>query len=330
MEFIITNTDYEDLGLIHEKSYLDIDIGGTNDFVLKERLEHYDPELYSPGFVLYSLGTEYGGILNDPEISTSNGTISFTGDTFRGMLAKKIIEPPEKLAYYTISGDLNECIDELVKVHYDTLFKATGELAGVTIASWQIDRYCTLLDGIEKMLASVGYRLNIKAEYVNHELAVVLSAEPIIDHSDEVETSQDSDVNFVIKQYTNRYNYMICLGSGELEAREVAYLHLLDDGTAEEITEIPAGIGVNIYVYDYTNAESREILISDGIKKFTEINSTDTQKMTIKDDLQLELGDIVGGRDYITGMVIKQAITQKIVKLQNRKLTISYKVGDGI
>ena len=40
----------------------------------------------------------------------------------------------------------------------------------------------------------------------------------------------------------------------------------------------------------------------------------------------VELGDIVGGRERITGIVMAKPISKKIVKITNNKLKISYEV----
>ena len=47
--------------------------------------------------------------------------------------------------------------------------------------------------------------------------------------------------------------------------------------------------------------------------------------MTV-DDIDLELGDIVSGYDAITDTQVIKPVTQKVVKRQNGKITIDYKV----
>lgn len=329
MDFIIADNNRSDLGFIPNHAYLDLDIGDKNDFQLKIKLSEYNSSIHKAGNYLYCLGTEYGGRIDDPEVSTSDKTISFTGQTFRGILNNRCIFPPEGSAYKYVSGELNNCIEEVVAKRFGNIFTFDSTDTGVNLTQYKFDRYTLVLDGLTKMLSSVGYRLKIECVEVDGKFKAKLSAVPIVDHSEMFETSQDSGVNFTIKQTTNKYNYMVCLGKGELVNRQVKRLHLKDDGTVEEVASVPTGKDVRIYVYDYSNAESEEELVSSGKEKFSEINSTDTQTMTIKDDLEFDIGDIVGGRDYVTGMVIAQPITQKIVKLQNNTLKISYKVGDG-
>jgi hypothetical protein len=327
MDFIITDAMLRDQGYLDSKSEIDIDVGVDNDFQLKVRLSTYDPEIYAAGNYIYCLGTEYGGRLDDPEVSTSDENISFTGDTFRGMLAKRYIEPPDGESHRYISGELNTCIAALIKNQMGAVFTASSRDTGVILENYKFDRYCSLLDGITKMLNSVEYRLNLEAVQAEDTFIVELSAMPITDYSDLIETSQDCDVNFTIKQYTNLYKYMLCLGSGELTERMVLHLHLRDDEKIELVDTFPDG--EHVYLYNDSNTESEEELLSAATDKFKDINSTDTQQMTIPDNMEAELGDVIGGRDYITGITIKERITQKIINIQNGAVNISYKIGDG-
>ena len=67
-----------------------------------------------------------------------------------------------------------------------------GTDTGVTVSNYQFDRYCTLLEGITKMLKSVGYRLSIRHKREKGIPGYVLiEAVPVVDHSDEIELSKD-------------------------------------------------------------------------------------------------------------------------------------------
>lgn len=325
MEFIIANQDKNDLCFLADSASLDFDVGSSDDFQFSISLADYEPEAHIEGNILYNLGTEYGGVFDDPEISTRDNKITLTGDTFRGMLKKKYIEPLKGADYYTISGELNACINLLVNQAFtNALFKVSDKNTNVFVKNFQFDRYCNLLDGINKMLASKAYRLSIKAVRLEDDFFVELSATPIVDYSDDIEFSQDSDIQFKIKRVTNRYNYMIALGKGELKDRQVLYFYCDTDGSVSSVDSIPKGDNVKVYLYENSSTED---LQSDAIKKFAEINSSDEYSMTIKDDMELELGDIVGGRDYITGMTIAQPVTRKIIKYSNKKQSISYEIG---
>lgn len=324
MDFIIADASRNDIGFIDKTVSVDIDIGSTDDFTLSVKLNQYQSDKYTEGNFLYCIGTEYGGILNNPEISTSDNSVLFTGDTPRGMLRKKVIQPPPNEPYRLISGELNACLSKLVNEQFDSLFTVSGYNTGVRLANYQFDRYCTLYDGIIKMLKSVGYRLKIEFVYINNKIAVELSAVPIVDYSKDVEFSQDCNFQFKILKVTNKYNYMIALGSGELTDREIIILHQNESGAISVVQSVPKGDDVKVYVYDFSSSEALE---SDARNKFDEINTQDTYSMTIRDNLDIEIGDIVGGRDYVTGTVIAQAVNKKIIKYNNRNMTISYEIG---
>lgn len=324
MEFIIADANKKDLCFLNESASLDFDVGAADDFQFSTVLNDYDPEIHIEGNILYNLGTEYGGVFNDPEISTRDNKITLTGDTFRGMLKKKYIEPSKGEDYYTISGELNTCVKTLIENAFsDVLFKVSDENTGINV-DYTFNRYCSLLDGINKMLASKSYRLSIKAIRLENDFFVELSAVPIVDYSNDIEFSQDSDIQFKIKRVTNKYNYMIALGKGELKDRQVLYFYCDKAGNVTSVASIPKGDDVKVYLYDNSSTEDLE---SDAIKKFAEINSADEYSMTIKDDVELEIGDIVGGRDYITGITIAQPVTRKILKYSNQKQSISYEIG---
>lgn len=323
MKFIIADEQKRDIGFVDKNTALDFDIGSTDDFALSVSLSLYNADKYKPGNYIYCIGTEYGGILADPEISTAENSVTFTGDTFRGMLKKKVIEPSTNQPYRIISGELNSIIGTLINEHFEGIFTVSEESTGVSVSNYQFYRYCTLYDGIMAMLASVGYKLKIESKYVDNDLIVELSATPIVDYSDDVEFSQDSHIKFKIKQYTNKYNYLLALGKGELTEREVIYLKW-NDGEPVTASSIPKGDDVKVYLYDNSGSED---LLNDSISKFKEINTDDTYSMTIRDDVEIDIGDIVGGRDYVTGIVIAQPITKKIIKIVNDSQSISYEIG---
>lgn len=328
MDFIIANQK-EELGFLTPFSSIDIDLGKDMDFQIELNLEDYDAELFAAKNIVFCPGTEYGGFIDNPEVDTAQNTIKFTGDTFRGLLNQKIIEPPKNQSHRVISGELNECISSLLKMHFSSLFTANTKKTAVSVSQYQFNRYCTLYEGIVAMLASVNYRLKIETESTDDGVQIVLSAVPIFDYSQSVEFSQDGNIDFKIKNQTAKYEYMIALGGGELENRQVKYLKYNDDSSVEEVSSVPPGNLTRIYLYDYSSVESEDELLESGIEKLKEINSGDSQSITLNDDTDgLELGDIVGGRDYITGLTVKQPIKNKIITVKNRTTSISYTLGD--
>lgn len=328
-EFIIANANREDMGVLTKKCDIDVDVGKTNDFQLVIPLSEYNPEIHKAGNILYCLGTEYGGILNNPKVDTKNGTITFTGDSPRGMLTKKIIEPPAGEDYRTTENTpIGTLMYTLLNIYsFGDLIKAILNLSSPIVNNQKYDRYSTLLDGITKILSQFNYRIEIKAVYdSNGKVQWQISTVPIVDYTEQIETSQDCNVEFVIQQNTFKYNHMICAGKGELKNRTIIHLYLQADGSIGT-TQYFTGAYERTYFYDYSAVESTDELQKSGIAKFAEINASDTQSMTY-DGFEVEIGDIVGGRDYTTGIAISEKVTNKIYKFKYGVESLEYKVGE--
>lgn len=330
--FIVTDRERQDTTVLPETAEIDIEIGSDNDYSLTIPLREYKADLFPVGGCWYEPGTEYGGILDNPESSTKEKSITYSADTWRGLLSRKCIEPPSGEAFRVVSGELNTILRELLGGQFGTLFTVSDTDTGVSVR-YQFARYCTLLDGITDMLTAVSYRLKIEA-VEGEQLTVMLSAVPIVDYSQDEEFSQDGNVDFTLSRATAPINYMIVLGKGQLTARKVYYLHRSEDGTISEVSSIPDGLGVRVEIYNNTSTEDEGSgedddtdLIKEAKKRLEKLADTDSQNLTVAEDLGLELGDIVGGRDYITGMSIARPVTSVIYKKDGGKVSISYKVG---
>lgn len=155
---------------------------------------------------------------------------------------------------------------------------------------------------------------------------VVLSAEAVENKSEEIEISRDSKISFIAEDKQNRVNHLICLGQGELADRQVIDLYVQQDGTIGD-NQFYFGIDEVTDVYDYSSAESLEELRKGGIERLKELRDGKSIEVNVE-DMDLELGDIIGGKEEITGITVERPITQKIVRIKNGNATIEYKVGD--
>lgn len=280
---------------------------------------------FGTGSRIYIPGTEYGGLFRRMETNTEEGTISPGGLTWRGMMQKKIISPPSGQNYATDSGELNTIIKSRVEAALPGLFIGSSESTGVTV-SWQYERYCTLEKGLRDMLNSVGYRLNI--EYSQIEKAVVVSAAPIVNHSDSVEFSSDFRVNYYMRKQSDGVNHLICLGQGELANRTVKHLYVNQYGQITT-TRYYTGINEIIEVYDYPGAEEDD-LIQAGTEHLRELQNNNLFEVKLDQSEDLPLGDIVGGRDYLSGLTMTAPITGKIVSWRNGYQNIEYQLSDAV
>ena len=306
---------------------IDIAIGSDeNDYEIKIRRDRWD-ERYVYGNIFYIKNTEFGGIIGRKKINTAEDTISLYGRTWRGKLDKKIIRPPAGQDYRKVSGELNMVLDTLVTEQFNDYFVVSQNDTGVSVTNYQFDRYCTLLAGITKMLKSVGYKLHI--EYIQQERGqpgyVELSAVPIVDYSERLELSQDSRMNFVFDETKNGVNHLICLGKGELQERQVIDLYVQEDGSIGT-TQYYTGIQEVVETYEDTSSESDE-LEEKGREKLQELMNSTSFSMDVETlGMDVEIGDFVGGRDYVTGMYAAKPIAKKIYKVSGGKVSLEYEI----
>lgn len=323
---LILATDYlRDIAPVMDAD-VDFSVGEDNDYEIKIRRDSWREE-YTFGNVLYIPGTEYGGIIGEINTDTSLDTISILGRTWRGKLDKKIIVPPAGQDYATASGELNQILRDLIAGQFGDYFVVSQNDTGINIAGYQFERYCTLLAGITKMLKSVEHKLHI--EYVQQERGqpgyVEVSAVPIVDYSDEIELSQDSQLNFSFKNNRNGVNHLICLGKGELQDRQVVDLYVQEDGSIGA-TQYYTGIQEVAEVYEDTSSESAE-LQEKGTEKLRELMNSTTFSMDVETlGIDVEIGDIIGGRDYLTGLYAKKPIKGKIYKVTGGKESLEYEI----
>ena len=290
------------------------------------RRDRWD-ERYAYGNIFYIKNTEFGGIIGRKKINTAEGTISLYGRTWRGKLDKKVIRPPAGQDYRKVSGELNVVLDTLVTEQFNDYFVVSQNDTGVSVTNYQFDRYCTLLAGIMKMLKSVGYKLHI--EYIQQERGqpgyVELSAVPVVDYSERLELSQDSRLNFVFDETKNGVNHLICLGKGELQDRKVIDLYVGQDGSIGT-TQYYTGIQEVAETYEDTSSENDE-LEKKGREKLQELMNSTSFSMDVETlGMDVEIGDIIGGRDYVTGMYAAKPIAKKIYKVSGGKVSLEYEI----
>lgn len=324
MDFIFTDQNLNETCYAAESVSADIDIGVDNDFVVTIPLSDYSPDMHVPGGYFFIPGTEIGGKLSNPTVDTEDETVTFEGFTFRGWLDNRYTTVPSGQDYFTVSGELNSVISTIVGQNLGSHFKVSGVNTGVNV-NCQIGRYYSLLEAINQVLGTVGYRLKITATE-GDTLSVMLNAEPINRLEDTgIEISQDTRIKYTIQKVTEKYEYMLFLGSGELRNRDVRFFRLNSNGSITQVSSIPNG--VLCYKYDYSNAENSEGLLTEIKNKFKDINKTNNQSLSIEEDMGLELGDVVSGRDYVTGIYISEAVSRIVVKYERKLLTYSYELG---
>jgi hypothetical protein len=324
---IVTDSFGNELGSVRNLKKLDVDLNETQDFELTIPAGAWDPQLFADENRIFVTDEEFGGIIGGKKTDTADGTIILKGRSWRGTLSKKIIEPPAGEDYKIVSGELNYILRTLITAAgLGKLITVPEGSTETTVTGFQFDRYITLLEGIDKLLASKDHRLQI--DYIRQELApgyVQMQAVPITDYSDQVELSQNNRLQFTFEETKNGVNHLICLGKGELKDRVVQHLYIQKNG-AVGTTKYYTGLQEVVEVYDFSSAESEE-LTEKGTEKLLELTNQKQFTMDItKTDINMQIGDIIGGRDYITGMSIKKPIINKIYTLQNGRAGIEYRL----
>ena len=326
---ILATSTAEIMDLIKAGANFSVNCADTGDTGMKFTVEiardNWTDDMTFEHYV-YVPDTELGGFITSKGTTTTLDYVTLSGATWRGMLNHKIIKPPAGEDYYSVTGELNTVMKGLIEREFDGLFVVSTENTGVSVSNYKFDRYCTLLDGLKAMLKSKNYRLDIKHKRDHTGLYVLVSAVPIVDYSAYIEMSQDNQLDFDMTDNRGGINHLVCLRSGEQANRTVVDLYCNGSGTISE-TQTYTGLNERAAVYEYSGADADELRKS-GKKKFKELMNSKSFSMAI-DDLGIEdiwIGDIVGGRDRLTGMYMAEPIGNVIYSIEDGVITKKYKL----
>lgn len=288
-----------------------------NDF----ELTLYDGTVLPDRGLVYVDGTEVGGIVDHMKDELSDGVsvVTYSGRSWHGMLAGKVLQPDSGQDYLKVSGPVNQVLSNLLaRIGLADVFKVRAD-STKTIPTFRFDRSCTAYDGIRRMLAAN----DLKLMFQEVDGTVWMYAKPIVDHNDTV----DSDlVDFSITKDYRRINHMIGLGKGDLRNRLV--VHYYADGSGKvSNTRTFGGRDEIAAVYDYPSAEKDE-LDKQTKKQLQDLQGAGAVDVTVHDGLSLDVGDRVAGCDHVTGLTVTAVVLKKIVKLSGGLLSVSYEVGD--
>lgn len=327
---ILADPNRKELGSI-QNANVTVDLNGNRNFSVQIARSNWIPELTFSYFI-YIPGTEYGGIIGQVLTDTTLDYVELKGHSWRGRLAKKVIEPPAGQDYKKVSGELHAVMKELIEPAFggnegtDSIFYVPDTDTGVTVNNYQFDRYCTLLDGITKMLKSKGYKLQIYFRRNAGEPGkVFIEAVPIVDYSSEIELSKDCQLNYTMEDIRDGVNHLVVTGKGELQDRNVLHLYVQKNGSIGK-TQYYTGLDEIAEVYENTSTETGE-LEETSREKLQELMNKQTFKMDVAAlGIDVNIGDIVGGRDYLTGMYMSKPVENITYSLTNGVEAKTYKL----
>lgn len=319
MDVIYTDVNRIPKGVLN-KYQISLDIGKDNNFEVQMNLQNH---CMVHGSFWYVVDTEYGGVVDDIKINTDTGIVSYTGRSFRGILAKKIIQPGAGQDYYTVSGKVNDIIRSVINsVGLIDIFDVPVTSNTLNI-SYQFDRYTDCYSGLVKMLSLNGNRLKLSMLNTGK---ISIEAVPIEDLSRKYEYSDDYGMRIIFDDNQGGVNHLICLGQGELKDRQVLHLYVDRNGNISE-SQTYVGLDEIVETYDYSNVETLEELKTSGIEKLNELKSKKTASAEFG-KLDVDVGDIVGGKNRLTGISLTESVSALEVSIKNGAITITYKIGD--
>lgn len=321
---ILANENLRELGAIKDAN-ITADLNGNRTFSVQIARSNWRPELTFSSLI-YIMGTEYGGIIGEVLTDTTLDYVELKGLSWRGRLAKKIIQPPSGSGYKVVSGELHTVMKSLIEPEFDGLFVVSQEDTGISVNNYQFDRYCTLYDGLVKMLKSKWYRLQLSFRREQGEPGYLyIEAVPIVDYSNRIELSRDCQLNYTMDDKRDGVNHLIVAGKGELQDRNVLHLYVQEDGSIGT-QQYYTGLREVAEVYENTSTETDE-LWSKSEERLQELMNKKTFRMDVsKLGLDIGIGDIVGGRDYLTGMYMAKPVENIVYELTNDVESRTYKL----
>lgn len=316
MDLIYTDKNRIEQGVL-QNFEVDFDTTNNKDFQITVGIKN---NVLQGGFWWYIEGTEYGGKVDGYEVLTETNEIRYTGRNFRGILESKVIEPPTGQDHKIVSGNMQDVVSGLIaEKSLQDIFVV--DASDVVVSNHKINRYVTLYEGI----SAIATRYGLIPSFVVNDGKVHVSFRKPIDYSDANEYTQD-DLNFSIKRSFSDVNHLICLGQGELKDRTVVHLYADAEGNVSD-TQSLFGIDEVVAVYENTNAEDANILKTEGIEKLNELKNTDSFEVTIP-DIDLQIGDIIGGIERVTNTYVARQIVNVIAKITDIRIDLEYKVGE--
>ena len=320
MDLIYATNEMVDVGVMHNFKF-DLALGQVeNDFELTTDISNH---VCREGYFIYIEGTEYGGIIRKIAVNTKTQELHYKGDTWHGIIAKKILEPDNGEDYLICNGEANAVIKTLIeRMGINALFSASSETSQIIINNYKMNRYIDGYSGIRKMLAKFGGKLKITFQSGR----VILSAEPLVDYSknDEFDSSQ---IDFDVEKNYHPANHVICLGRGDLHNRTVIHLFADDQGNISH-TQTAFGLNEIALTYENANCESDEELENGGTELLESEWNTDKLQINFDSEKTYDIGDIVGAREAVTGIFISKKIVKKIILTDGETVAISYQVGE--
>lgn len=313
MELVIADKDGRAV-MQTDECELDMAYGADeNDFSLTLPTAIAPPR----GGMVYLDGTEWGGWVDEVTTDTATRFSTCRGRTFHGVLAGKRLVPDGGASHLSVSGDVGAALRSVLsRVGLLGAFEVAEGIGGSV--SYTFERFCDAWSGIRSMLRSCSMRPSIACV----EGRVIVGAEPVRTVGD----AADSDaVEFSVTEVARCVNHLVCGGTGEDESRVVLHFYADAAGNVGD-SQTLFGVDEIAAFYDYSNADEGK-LREDGRAKLEEMQTEGAVEITVPDELEAAVGDVLVGRDNATGVEVAAEVVKKVLKLSYGVPSISYEVG---
>ena len=132
-------------------------------------------------------------------------------------------------------------------------------------------------------------------------------------------------MNYTMDGKRDGVNHLIVTGKGELQDRNILHLYVQENGSIGK-TQYYTGLQEIVEVYENTSTETAE-LEEASRKKLQELMNKKTFKMDVTAlGFEVDIGDIVGGRDYLTGLYMAKPVENIIYELIGDVESKTYKL----
>lgn len=309
MNVAYTNDSLSAVGFISFVGF-DTSIGDSGNQVQLKLHSSQKTEL-AKGSLIWSPGTEYGGIVQDiqSKLETDGQRyVYYSGPSWSGRLSQRIVCPPTGKDHYTLEGEANEALNTLMEyLGLDYLFQAPDGNSGITLNT-DLDRFADGYSALRKAAAENDCRLSMA--YDNAAKKVIILFVKRETHGNY--TSDNSPISVTVG---SPVNHLVCAGTGELQNRVVVHLYIDNNGNVSQAPYYTRADEITA-LYENTSAD-KDKLIEEGTKKLLEYQEVNQVEISVEDGSEdlYQLDDVIVGFDPVTGIKASSTIAKKVVSV---------------
>lgn len=267
---------------------------------------------------VFADGTEMGGRVEGFELKTgrTSSELHWTGSTWTGVLAKRLLWSDAGQDYLMLAGDANAVLRRSVeRLGLKSFFSVPESDAGVSI-SYRCSRDVPdAWTNLRLAMRSAGLRLD--AKWVDG--ACRLQAAKVTDWRGRV----DSDlVDFDLTSDLLVTNHLKAAGKGELASRQVVDVYADRNGNVGT-SKAMAGVFELEEYYDANNSEGDD-LRKQAVDRLKDMQAEGGVKVTVGEGVSFGLGDIVEARHYSPNVTVSVEISSKVTSATGAGASVTY------